>query len=76
MYDTQLDSYLSYSSYSYYYTICVIIMYNVFQFVVVQDQRGEMSDGIHDALVKSLISDLHAVDVPVVYAQKRDIPMQ
>uniref|UniRef100_A0A1B6IYV8 Uncharacterized protein n=1 Tax=Homalodisca liturata TaxID=320908 RepID=A0A1B6IYV8_9HEMI len=43
--------------------------------VVVNEQHGELPAGIHDALVKSLISDLHAADVPVVYAQKRNIPL-
>uniref|UniRef100_A0A1B6KBH1 Uncharacterized protein n=1 Tax=Graphocephala atropunctata TaxID=36148 RepID=A0A1B6KBH1_9HEMI len=43
--------------------------------VVVNEQQGEMPEGVHDALVKSLISDLHAADVPVVYAQKRNIPV-
>lgn len=54
----------------------VMISPNMLQFVVVHEQRGDMPEGMHDALVKSLISDLHSVDVPVVYAQRRDLPIQ
>lgn len=47
----------------------------ILQFVVVNEQRQDIPDGVHDALVKSLISDLHNVDIPVVYAQKRNVPL-